>query len=66
MGNFPLRGPDQNAWNKETETDLLAIRRRSHPDPLSSWFIDKVIPNFHRVFGYRVKVTPSKLSMSDF
>jgi hypothetical protein len=57
MGNFPLRGPDQEAWNKETETDLLAIRRRSHEDPFSSWFIDTVIPKFHRVFGSRIKVS---------
>ncbi|KAH8798137.1 hypothetical protein F5882DRAFT_395221 [Hyaloscypha sp. PMI_1271] len=55
MGNFPLRGPDQEAWNKESETDLLAIRRRSHEDPFSSWFIDTVIPKFHRVFGSRIK-----------
>jgi hypothetical protein len=56
MGNFPLRGQDQQAWSKEHETDLLAIRRRSHGDPFSSWFIDKMIPKFHPVFGSRIKV----------
>lgn len=57
MGNFPLRGQDQQAWSKEYEQDLLAIRRRSHGDPFSSWFIDKMIPKFHRVLGSRIKVT---------
>jgi hypothetical protein len=56
MGNFPLRGPDQEAGKKETEKDLLAICRRSHGDPFSSWFIDTVVPKFHQVFGSRIKV----------
>lgn len=56
MGNFPLRGPDQEAWSKEAEIDLFAIRSRSHGDPFSRWFIDSGIPKFHRIFGSRIKV----------
>jgi hypothetical protein len=56
MGNFPLRGPDRNAWSENYESDLVAIRRRETGDPFSKWFINTIVPKFHRVVGHRIKV----------
>lgn len=56
MGNFPLRGPDRNAWSESFESDLVAIRRRETGDPFSKWFINTIVPNFHRLIGHRIQV----------
>jgi hypothetical protein len=32
MGDFPLRGPDQDAWSPDKTYDLLAIQRRESSD----------------------------------
>jgi hypothetical protein len=56
MGDFPLRGPDRNAWSDNYESDLVAIRRRETGDPFSKWFINTIIPKFHRLIGHRIKV----------
>jgi hypothetical protein len=55
MGNFPLRGPDQNAWAPENNYDLLAIQRRSSRDPFSHWISTAFIPYLHRKFLNRFK-----------
>lgn len=62
MGNFPLRGPDRNAWSENYEFDLVAIRRRETGDPFSKWFINIIVPKFHRIIGYRIKVGQNLLS----
>ncbi|CAG8973847.1 hypothetical protein HYALB_00005592 [Hymenoscyphus albidus] len=51
MGNFPILGPDQYVWDVGNEADLVAIQRRKGEDFLTRWFIDKVIPSFHRCLG---------------
>ena len=56
MGNFPLRGVDRHAWNETYESDLIALRRRETPDHFSRWFINTVVPYFHRIVGWRFKV----------
>ena len=56
MGNFPLRGVDRHAWSETYEEDLVALQRRETGDHLSRWFINTLIPLFHRVFGHRIKV----------
>lgn len=63
MGNFPLRGPDRNAWSENYESDLIAIRKRETGDPFSKWFINTIVPNFHRVVGHRIKVDYSLSSV---
>ncbi len=55
MGNFPLRGPDQNAWSPEHSYDLLAIRNRNSSDQFSRWLSDSVIPCFHKRIGHRFR-----------
>jgi len=65
MGNFPLRGPDRNAWSENYESDLVAIRRRETGDPFSKWFINTVIPQFHRIVGHRIKKPIDPESQSD-
>jgi len=48
MGNFPLRGLDQEAWSSPTTTnDLLAVEKRSSGDPFSRWITNTLIPFFH-------------------
>ncbi|KAK5663285.1 hypothetical protein OQA88_3712 [Cercophora sp. LCS_1] len=47
MGNFLLTGGDANAWSPDFESDLLALKARVTPDPVSSWFVGTVIPLFH-------------------
>jgi hypothetical protein len=56
MGNFPLRGLDRKAWSEDYQSDLLAIRRRESGDLFSHWFINTLIPHFHRIVGHRIKV----------
>ena len=56
MGDFPLRGPDRYAWSEMYEADLFAIKRRETGGPFSKFFINTVIPQFHRIFGHRIKV----------
>jgi hypothetical protein len=63
MGSFPLRGLDRNAWSETYESDLVAIRRRETGDSFSKWFINTIVPKFHRVVGHRIKVGYS-LSLS--
>ena len=55
MGNFPLRGPDQDTWARENSTDLLAVQRRSSRDPFSHWVSSSFIPYLHRKFLHRFK-----------
>jgi hypothetical protein len=55
MGNFPLRGPDQNTWTSENSHDLLAIQRRSSRDPFSHWITCSFIPYLHKKFLRRFK-----------
>jgi len=59
MGNFPLRGPDRNAWSENYESDLIAIRRRETGDPFSKWLINTIVPIFHQVVGHRIRVGDS-------
>jgi hypothetical protein len=56
MGNFPLRGLDRKAWSEDYQSDLLAIRRRESGDLFSHWFINTLMPHFHRIVGHRIKV----------
>ncbi|KAF4626805.1 hypothetical protein G7Y89_g11347 [Cudoniella acicularis] len=55
MGNFPILGPDQHVWAEENERDLAAIRRRRGDDIFTRWFIDTVVPLFHKKIGQRFK-----------
>lgn len=55
MGNFPLRGPDQDAWSPDKTYDLLAIQRRESSDPFSRWLADNLVPFFHNCFAKRFK-----------
>lgn len=57
MGNFPLRGIDRHAWSVTYESDLVALRPRETPDHFSRWFINTVVPLFHRALGWRLKVS---------
>jgi len=57
MGNFPLRGVDRHAWSETYESDLIALRRRETPDHFSRWFINRVVPYFHKIIGWRFKVS---------
>ncbi|KAI1870311.1 uncharacterized protein JN550_005239 [Neoarthrinium moseri] len=53
MGAFPIRGLDLNAW--DDEDDLVAIKPRLSPDPLSRWVNDVVFPLIHRFCGEKIK-----------
>jgi hypothetical protein len=55
MGDFPLRGPDQDAWSPDKTYDLLAIQRRESSDPFSRWLADSLVPFFHNCFAKRFK-----------
>lgn len=54
MAAFPLRGLDMAAW--DDTTDLIAIKPRLTPDPLSRWLTNTFFPAYHRLFGEKVKV----------
>ncbi|KAI1409167.1 hypothetical protein F5Y13DRAFT_170938 [Hypoxylon sp. FL1857] len=56
MGCFPIRGLDYNAWEQRLENDLVAIKPRVPPDPLSRWITNTIFPLYHRVFGFRFHV----------
>lgn len=64
MGNFPLRGIDRKAWSGIYENDLIAIQRRETGDPLSTWFINRVVPKFHELIGHRLTVSAYSLYTS--
>lgn len=53
-GAVPIRGLDLVAW--EETADLLAIKPRLTPDPLSRWLANSFFPTCHRLFGERFKV----------
>lgn len=55
MGAFPIRGLDMLAW--DDESDLIALKPRATPDPLSKWLMNIVFPFFHRTLGQHIKVT---------
>ncbi|KAK4683383.1 hypothetical protein QC764_0028880 [Podospora pseudoanserina] len=55
MGSFPIRGLDRATWNPEFEHDLLTLRPRLTPDPISSFFNKHIFPLFHRLYGQRFK-----------
>jgi hypothetical protein len=55
MGNFPLRGPDQEAWSPDHTYDLIAVQCRESGDPFSSWLSDTLVPFFHNMFAKRFK-----------
>lgn len=55
MGNFPLRGPDQDAWSSENTYDLVAIHRRESSDPFSRWLTDTFLPFFHNILWKRFR-----------
>lgn len=56
MGNFPLRGADRHAWSETYESDLIALREQETLDYFSRWFINTIVPYFHRIIGWRFKV----------
>ncbi|KAI1143084.1 hypothetical protein F5Y05DRAFT_142310 [Hypoxylon sp. FL0543] len=53
MGYFPIRGLDYKAWEHRLENDLVAIKPRVSPDPLSNWITNTIFPLYHRVFGVK-------------
>ncbi|KAK4455482.1 hypothetical protein QBC34DRAFT_390025 [Podospora aff. communis PSN243] len=53
MGNFPIIGANRKAW--DVEDDLVAIKPRLTPDPISRWFTNIVFPLYHRWYGERFK-----------
>lgn len=55
MGAFPIRGLDMAAW--DDGSDLIAIKPRNTPDPLSIWLTNAFFPFLHRVLGERFKVS---------
>ncbi|KAI0380112.1 hypothetical protein F5Y04DRAFT_282241 [Hypomontagnella monticulosa] len=59
MGWFPIRGLDFKAWEQRPEDDLIAVKPRIPPDPLSKWITNYVFPLYHRLFGVRFKVADS-------
>ncbi|KAK0666737.1 hypothetical protein QBC41DRAFT_397568 [Cercophora samala] len=54
-GNYPIKGPDQRAWDPEFESDLVAIYPRVPLDRLSRWVNDIIFPQYHRFFGAKIK-----------
>lgn len=65
MGNFPLLGLDRTTWDKDHETDLVALRPRRQSDFFSNWVIENIVPKFHHFIGARFK-TPDPLSSGLF
>jgi len=55
MGDFPLRGPDQDAWSAPNTYDLLALQRRENSDPFYRWLSNSFIPFFHNLVGKRFR-----------
>ncbi|KAH8174645.1 hypothetical protein LIA77_06064 [Sarocladium implicatum] len=55
MGNFPLKGLDQECYSAKWEGDLVALHSRPAPDILSRWFTYSVIPRWHHLVGKRFK-----------
>ncbi|KAI2618784.1 hypothetical protein GGR54DRAFT_142558 [Hypoxylon sp. NC1633] len=64
MGFFPIRGLDFKAWEQRLENDLVAIKPRVPPDPLSKWIMNTIFPLYHRVFGIRFQ-TPYSNEVGD-
>lgn len=57
MGNFPLLGLDRKTWDKDHETDLVALRPRRQSDFFSNWVIENIVPKFHHFIGARFKAS---------
>ncbi|KAK9420999.1 hypothetical protein SUNI508_06144 [Seiridium unicorne] len=55
MGAFPLLGADRKSWNVQHGEDLIGIKARIAPDPLSTWFVEKFVPVFHHFVGARFR-----------
>lgn len=57
MGNFPLLGLDRTTWDKDHETDLVALRARRQSDFFSNWVIENIVPKFHHFIGAKFKAS---------
>jgi len=55
MGNFPIISTDRDAWNKETEYDLITVGETVYSDTFSRWVSESLIPTYHSVFGKHFK-----------
>ncbi|KAK9788201.1 putative DUF6594 domain-containing protein [Seiridium cardinale] len=60
MGNFPLLGLDSKSYEPEHMMDLMTFNSRPSPDLFSHWFVDKLVPAWHKVLGRKVKSTTSE------
>ncbi|KAK6079539.1 hypothetical protein SCUP234_05708 [Seiridium cupressi] len=56
MGNFPLLGLDSKSYEPEHMLDLMTFNSRPSPDLFSHWFVDKVVPAWHKVLGRKIKL----------
>jgi hypothetical protein len=59
MGNFPMKGLDQECYTAKCDGDLVALNSRPAPDILSRWFTYRVIPQWHNLVGKKLKVSRS-------
>lgn len=54
MGSFPIRGLDMDAW--DVQDDLVALKSAGPRDLTTRWFINTLVPLYHRFLGERLKV----------
>ncbi|KAI1264924.1 hypothetical protein F5Y18DRAFT_417468 [Xylariaceae sp. FL1019] len=55
MGDFPMKGLDQECYTDKHDDDLVAITSRPAPDIFSRWLMYCVIPRWHHLVGERFK-----------
>lgn len=57
MGNGFLRGRETRVWDDLNHLDLVTLSVKKEGDVFSKWLRSGVLDRFHRILGYRVKVS---------
>ncbi|KAI1318787.1 hypothetical protein F5Y16DRAFT_406215 [Xylariaceae sp. FL0255] len=55
MGNFPMKGLDQECYTEKYDDDIVAPNSRPVPDMFSQWFTYRAIPWWHHSVGGKFK-----------
>lgn len=55
MGNFPMKGLDQECYSDKHADDVVALNSRPAPDIFSRWFTYCVVPWWHHFVGEKFK-----------